>query len=63
MLKKDKTDCVNFAWSMESGVWNSIQSLNFTSKNYINKHVRYSISSLVFNPNVGFVLAVNFQGK
>ena len=44
-------NCVNFAWSMESGVWNLIPSLGFTSKNDINNHV---FSSLVLNPNVGF---------
>ena len=37
---------------MEYAVWNSIPSLGFASKNNINKHVWYSISSLVFNPNV-----------
>ena len=63
-----RINCMNLAWSMESGVWNSIPNLGFTSKNDINKHVWYSISSLVFNPNVGFdirslVLAGNFQGK
>ena len=47
-------NCVNLAWSMESVVWNSIPSLGFTSKNDINKHVWYSILSLVFNPNVGY---------
>ena len=47
-------NCVNLAWSMESGVWNSIPSLGFSSKKDINKHVWYSISSLVFNPNVDF---------
>ena len=43
-------NCVNLAWSIESGVWNSIPSLGFTIKNDINKHVWYSISSLVINP-------------
>ena len=47
-------NCVSLAWNMESGVLNSIPSLGFASKNDINKHVWYSISSLVFNPNVGF---------
>ena len=47
-------NCVNLARSMESGVGISIPSLGFTGKNDINKHVWYSISSLVFNPNVGF---------
>ena len=50
----DQFNCVNLAWSMESWVWNSIPCLGFTSKNDINKHVWYSISSLVFNPNVRF---------
>ena len=30
-------NCVNLAWSMESGVWNPIPSLGFTSKNDINR--------------------------
>ena len=46
-------NCMNLAWSMESWIWNSIPSLGFRSKNDINKHVWYSISSLVFNPSVG----------
>ena len=46
---------VNFAWSMESGVWNPFPSLGFTNKDDINMHVWYSISSLVFNPNVGIL--------
>ena len=37
---------LNLAWRMESGVWNSIPSLGFTSKNGIKKHVKYSIPSL-----------------
>ena len=33
---------VNLAWSMESGVWNSIPNSGFTSKNVIAKHTWYS---------------------
>ena len=42
---------------MESGVWNSIPSLGFTSKNDINKHVLawYSIPMLVLNHAFGIV--------
>ena len=32
---------VNLAWSMEAGVWNTIPSLGFTNKNYIDKHGWY----------------------
>ena len=53
---------MNLAWSMASGVWNSIPSLIFTSKNNINKHVWYSISRLVFDPNVGFASQVCEHG-
>ena len=42
----------NYCVRMESVVWNPLQSLGLTSMNSINKHVWYSISSLVFNPNV-----------
>ena len=40
---------------MESGVWNSIPSLGFTSKNDINKHVQawYSTPMLVLNHEFG----------
>ena len=34
---------MNLAWSMESGVWNSIPNTGFTSKNDITRHVWYSI--------------------
>ena len=36
----------------------TINRFGFTSKNDINKHVWYSISSLVFNSNVDFESAI-----
>ena len=39
---------------MESGLWNTIPCSGFTNRNDINKHVWYSISSLVSNLNVSF---------
>ena len=37
--------CVKLAWSIESGVWNSIPYLGFTSKNGIIKHSMFGIQS------------------
>ena len=59
-IKNRKENDILLAWSKESGVWNSISSLDLTSKNDIHKHVWYSISSLVFNPNVGFESQVRY---
>ena len=47
-------NCVNLAWSIESGVRHSMLDLGFTSKNDINKHFWHIFSSLVSNPHVGF---------
>ena len=59
-IKNRKENDILLAWSMESGVLNSISSLDLTSKHDIHKHVWYSISSLVFNPNVGFESQVRY---
>ena len=48
-------NCVNLAWSMESGVRIPIPSLGFTSKNYINNHVIGGILDFLYpiNPRPG----------
>ena len=51
-------NCVNLAWSRESGAWNSIPSFEFTRKNDITKHVFTQ-----FNLNACFQSVVNFQDK